>query len=220
MKKIKILKVIFDGNLKPSEVPALRGAIVEKVGRKNVLFHNHLEKGFRYKYPLIQYKTILGKPALICLDEGVDEIHKYFNKKDWDIFIGDKKLTMKIHSLSLDQFDLDVSDDLFKYRIHNWIALNQKNNQSFKRAENLVDRILILEKALTGNIISFAKGINWDITKKLQVKIIDQRYTNPVNLSGNTLIGFNVDYSANAFLPNHIGLGKGVSKGFGTVNRL
>ena len=81
VKKIKILTAIFDSELQPYEIPALRGAIAEKVGRENVIFHNHLRNdAYLYRYPLVQYKQIGGRPALVCIDYGVDEIHKYFEK--------------------------------------------------------------------------------------------------------------------------------------------
>jgi len=84
-KKIRVLSVLFDTELRASEIPAFRGAMVEKVGKKEILFHNHLPDGFRYRYPLIQYKTLGRKPAIICIEEGVDQIHKYFEKTDWSI---------------------------------------------------------------------------------------------------------------------------------------
>ncbi len=43
--KIKVFIVTFDFELKRREIPAFRAAIVEKVGRENVLFHNHMQTG-------------------------------------------------------------------------------------------------------------------------------------------------------------------------------
>jgi len=69
MKKIRILTVIFDTEIKGYEIPAFRGAVVDKVGLENIIFHNHLSGNtFLYKYPLIQYKVIRNNPAIQCID--------------------------------------------------------------------------------------------------------------------------------------------------------
>lgn len=75
MKKIRFLKIQFEGNLEPYEIPAFRGAVIEKAGRENLSFHNHAsDEQFLYGYPVIQYKTIGKNPALICLDYGIEGI--------------------------------------------------------------------------------------------------------------------------------------------------
>ncbi len=105
VKKIRILTVIFDSAIRPYEIPALRGAVVEKVGKENTIFHNHLNnQNYLYRYPLIQYKQISGKPSLVCIEYGVDEIHKFFEKPDWSVKIGERWLDMKVYKLLLNQF--------------------------------------------------------------------------------------------------------------------
>lgn len=220
MKRLKILTVVFDTEFQSWEIPALRGAIVDKVGRENILFHNHLNEGFLYKYPLIQYKTINKRPAILCLDQGVDEIHKYFEQKDWSVLIGDRQMEMKIYRLNLNQFTMQVWDKDYHYNIRNWIALNQENIHKYNGLENLSERVGFLEKTLTGNIISFAKGIDWDVDRQIKVHIKNMGLPRPVKLKGKTMLGFNLEFSSNVFLPNYIGLGKAVSTGFGVVKCL
>ncbi|MCX6252315.1 MAG: CRISPR-associated endonuclease Cas6 [Bacteroidetes bacterium] len=218
MKKIRMLRVSFDAEIKDSEVPAFRAAIIDKVGQKNVLFHHHLDQEkFLYRYPLIQYKVLQHQPTIICIDYGVDEIHKYFEKRNWNIRVNDRQLEMKISRLELNQFNLQVWNKHFEYSIHNWIALNQENLEKYNNLTALSDRIAFLEKTLTGNIISFAKGVEWTVDKQIELKILDFKEPRTVKLKTNDLIGFNVNFSTNVFLPNFIGLGKAVSKGYGIV---
>jgi len=220
MKKIRVLTVTFDTEIKEFEIPAFRGAVAEKVGRDNVLFHNHLaDSKLLYKYPLIQYKTIGRKPAIQCIDFAVDEIHKFFNKSDWSLKISDRWLDMKIHRLDLNQFTMQVWDKTFTYEIRNWIALNQENFKKYQLIENLSDKIIFLEKILIGNILSFAKGIEWNIEKPVILKIRELRDPRPVKHKSQTVMGFNLNFSTNVFLPSFLGLGKGVSLGFGVVHR-
>jgi len=218
MKKIRLLLVSFDAEIKASEVPAFRAAVIEKVGKQNTLFHHHLgDDAYLYKYPLIQYKQIRKRPTIVCVDQGVDEIHKYFEKRSWDIKVNDRWLEMKVIKLDLNQFTLQVWNRHFNYTIHNWIALNQENTEKYNNMPTLSDRISFLEKTLTGNILSFAKGVEWTVDKQIELKILNFKEPRTVKVKTNDLVGFNLDFSTNVFLPNFIGLGKGVSKGYGIV---
>lgn len=220
MKKIKLLTVTFDTEIRDFEIPAFRGAVVDKVGRDNILFHNHLDDDkLLYKYPLIQYKTINRKPAIQCIDLGVHEIHKFFEKNSWDLIISDRKLEMKILRLDMNQFTMQVWDKLFNYSIRNWIALNKQNYETYLTLDGLAEKVALLEKILTANILAFAKGINWTVDKPIIVKIKTLSETRDVKLKGRTVLGFNVMFASNVFIPKYIGLGKSVSLGFGIVTK-
>ena len=220
MKKIKLLTVTFDTEIRDFEIPAFRGAVVDKVGRDNILFHNHLDDDkLLYKYPLIQYKTINRKPAIQCIDLGVDEIHKFFEKNSWDLIISDRKLEMKILRLDMNQFTMQVWDKLFNYSIRNWIALNKQNYETYLTLDGLAEKVALLEKILTANILAFAKGINWTVDKTIIVMIKTLSETRDVKLKGRTVLGFNVMFASNVFIPKYIGLGKSVSLGFGIVTK-
>lgn len=220
-KKIRVLQVVFDTEIKAYEIPAFRGAIVKKVGLENILYHNHLNgNGFLYKYPLIQYKIIKRHPAIICVDYGVDEIHKFFENQDWSIKISDRWLDMKIEHLNMNQFTMNVWDKMFRYNIKNWIALNAENYQKYQELEGIVEQTQFLEKKLVGNILSFAKGIEWTVENEIKLNITKILDTRLVNLKGQKLSGFNLDFKTNIFLPNYIGLGKSVSLGYGNVTEL
>lgn len=100
MKKLKTLFVQFDNELLAHQIPAFRGAIIEKVGRENLLFHQHKnDTEVLYQYPLIQYKSIGHKPSIFCLGDGADEMHKLFQFKKWDINLSGRPYELKIHRL-------------------------------------------------------------------------------------------------------------------------
>lgn len=220
LKKIRILNVQFDTEIKAYEIPAFRGAIIKKVGQENVLFHNHLnDSQFLYRYPQIQYKQINRKPTIVCIDYGVDEIHKFFEQRDWSLNISGRTLDMKISDLRLNEFTMQVWDKKWNYSIINWIALNQENYKKYMQIESLAEKIEQLENLLIANIMSFAKGIQWTIEKPVELKIKEIKRTKPVKLKQKRVLAFDVDFNTNVFLPNYIGLGKSVSLGFGTVRQ-
>jgi len=224
---LKLLRVHFDVEIAPYEVAAFRGAIIEKVGIENDLFHNHLNEGgkidetedpkFAYRYPRIQYKRIGKQPVILCVGEGVDEIHKFFEKSNWDIRLGKDVLEMRIAKLDLNQFEMKISERLSSYSIRNWVALNQQAYNQYQKLDGIVEKIAFLEKKLIGNILAFAKGIGWHIEEKIELKITDLPQMQLISYKKQKLQTFNLDFKTNVFIPQYIGLGAKTSVGMGTV---
>ena len=220
MKRIRYLTVRFDTDLYDYELPAFRGAIVDLVGPEHTLFHNHLPaEGFLYRYPVIQYKCLGGNPVIICLDEGVDEIHHVFTRQEWTVKLGERPLTLAIKDMRINQFTLQAWEHSFPFRIRNWLALNQKNYDTYRQLTGLADRVTFLEHVLTGNILSMAKGLDWRIEREVKVQISDVSPLRWLKFKDQLLAGFDAEFATNVFLPDFIGLGKGVSIGFGVVTR-
>jgi hypothetical protein len=220
MKKIKTLFVQFDDNLAAWQIPAFRGAIIEKVGRENFLFHQHnADNGLIYQYPVIQYKSIQQKPSLLCLGEGVDEIHKFFGLRNWDVVIQGEKHILKIHRLDLNNITVNVWEKRFNYSIQNWLALNAENYRRYQVLDNYPEKIQMLKRTLTGNMLSFAKGIEWRIDKPVQVQIQELKGEKVIRYKGIPLFAFDLNFNCNISLPNYLGLGKSASHGFGIVRQ-
>ncbi|TAD87438.1 MAG: hypothetical protein EAY75_06170, partial [Bacteroidetes bacterium] len=221
MKPIRTLLVTFANDIGSAPIAAFRGAVIEKVGRENPLFHNHLgDDQYIYKYPLIQYKKIGHQPGIFCMDEGVDDIHKLFGHRNWTIDLLGQPLTLKVDRLDMKTTNLNVWQKTFDYTLWNWQALNEANWNRYRTLESMVEKIGMLEKILTGNILSFAKGIGWQIDQPVKVVIRDVKLERNSRMKDITVRTFAVDFRCNVFLPDFMGLGKGVSKGFGTVRQL
>lgn len=221
MKRVRILNVRFDTEIRAWEIPAFRGAIAGKTGEDNLLFHNHLPNGgLFYGYPLIQYKQIHRKPAIMCIDHGVEEIHKYFQNESWDLRISGRRLDMRIDHLQMNQFTMQVWEEMFRYKLRNWIALNAENYKKYSELARAADKIALLERVLKGNILSFAKGIGWHVEREVLVELEDIPEPKSVTHKKNKLMAYDLHFRTNVFLPDYIGLGKGVSMGFGMVNSI
>ncbi|MCP4111265.1 MAG: CRISPR-associated endonuclease Cas6 [Desulfobacteraceae bacterium] len=219
--KIKMLMVIFDFKIERREIPAFRAAVVEKVGRENTLFHNHLEQQqFLYGYPLIQYKTVRGNPAIICINEGSEEILKFFKQVDWDLLIHGKKVETEIRNISFDYVHCGILSEQLRYRINNWFALNKSNFANFIELDNDRDKIEFLQRILIGNILTFAKGIEWNIDGQIKLIIPALPKRRFFSFKDHQMVGFDLDFITNIALPNSVGLGKSVSRGFGMIGRI
>lgn len=220
MKRIRYLTVRFEADIEAYELPAFRGAVIEKAGREHLPFHNHLgDEGFLYGYPVIQYKRVGRNPALVCVDYGVDEVHHFFSQRDWEIRLGERPLKLGIRSLQLEQYTLQVWEKSFRYRLFNWLALSQENYVRYQQLTDDLARTSFLETILTGNILSFAKGVNWDVDRPISLRIDEVLKSKIVPYKRQKMLAFDVLFRCNVFLPDHLGLGKGVSLGFGTVTQ-
>jgi hypothetical protein len=218
LKKIKYLTIQFNNEIEPWELPAFRGAVIAKAGNDHILFHNHLnDREFLYGYPVIQYKRIGKCPMLVCLDYGTDEVHHFFSSGNLSVKIGEREVKLEVGKLNMDQINLQVWEKTFNFRIRNWIALNQENYQKYAGIKDELSKTEFLEGILKANIISFAKGVKWDIDKQISLRIDKIVSEKQVPYKKIRLSGFDIEFRTNVFLPDFVGLGKGVSLGFGTV---
>lgn len=221
LKNIRFLKVQFDVDIEGWEIPAFRGAVIKKAGEQHITFHNHInDNEVIYRYPVIQYKRIGRHPALICVDFGVDEVHHFFNNRNLDIEVSGRKLCLQVSHLKMDRYNLQVWEKSFSMHISQWLALNQDNYAKYMATSDELSRLTLLENTLKANIISFAKGIGWDVDRPISLRIDSIEKVRPVTFKEQKLLAFDVTFRTNVFLPDYLGLGKGVSLGFGTVRQI
>lgn len=216
----KIVTILSGMPISFEEIPFLRGAILEKVKTANVLFHDHLDNGFRYSYPLIQYKTINGKAAIVAIAEGAKAIKEILPYMNTEVRIGDRRCNISLNDVITDVANVCVTDEQHSYSIHRWLPFNQDNYAEYKRLDSISLKVEMLQRLMTGNILSFAKGIGIYLSSKVDVNIIDIKAVRQYRFKNVLMQGFDVKVNANVVLPINIGLGKGVSIGFGVINEL
>ncbi len=220
MPNIRVIKITFDTQLGSNEIPAFRGAVIDIVGREHVIFHNHLDTNrFHYAYPMVQYQSQGNKAGIVCIQEGVDEIHNFFVKNTGGIRIGREARSLFVENIKINRFEVDVRETQFSYSLANWLPLNEKNYPAYLQLDGVTEKVQFLEKILVGNILSFAKGIQWTVTRLIDLKITDLPRMRPAKRKGQHLLAFDISFKTNVFLPFDIGLGKGASVGFGTVTK-
>ncbi len=204
----------------PSIGHKLRGYFGNLFREHSPLLHNHLEDGtFVFRYPLVQYKVINKTPYLVGLGEGAELLASLFLQVKELRLEGKNYLlhTKKIQSLL---WQPKVGQDLYSYDFRTlWMALNRKNYLVYLR-ENETDRKQHLTGILIGNILSFLKGINVHLRpdQRLLAQLrIDQHQT---QFKDQKMLAFSGQFTANILLPDFIGLGKAVSRGYGAIQRV
>lgn len=220
MQKIPILLIRFANNIRFSELPLFRGAIIDKVSHELTLFHNHTDDGLRYQYPLIQYKRINSKAVIVCIGNGTEEIGNFFANADFNLKIGEREEQFEIEAVKADQWIVQTWDHQFTYTLRKWLPLNQENYSQYQQLTGLADKIQLLERILTGNILSMCTGLNVHLDKQVQCQITDILATNTYRFKGVQLQGFDIRFTTNVYLHDYIALGKAVSHGFGVVKQM
>lgn len=206
-----------DLRLKTRDAHKLRGYFGNLFKEHSPLLHNHFTDGtLRYAYPLVQYKVIRGIPFLVGLDEGGELLIQLFLKIkelniDGDIYpVLSKNIETRIVTI-------EDTDKLFEYRFETlWMALNETNYRKYMDT-NQDGKQKLLQAILKGNILSFYKGIRFWAKQNIMLKLnVEEHYT---QFKGQKMIAFNGSFICNALLPDYIGLGKSVSRGFGSITK-
>ncbi len=221
MDKTKLLLIRFQNGIYNSQIEAFRGAVINTLEDKDVLFHNHLPNGdgYRYAYPLIQYKRINRKAALLCFGEGVDTIGKMFLDTDFEFNLNGDIQTFALDNIKAYNFLIQIWNYMFHYRIRKWMPLNQSNYEKYMQFEGVAEKTTFLENILVGNILSFAKGLGIYFEQQVTCKITWLSEPAISRYKGVKVSLFDVEFKTNVSIPDFAGLGKGVSIGYGTVTR-
>lgn len=220
MNKQRTLLVKFKNEISQWELPLFRGAVIASMEHANILFHNHIGDNYRYSYPLIQYKRISKHPSIVCINEGADVIGEFFNDFPNEVTLSDKSVNLEIGNVKASTFLIQIWDSSFVYTICKWLPFNQKNYAEFSKLAGTSERTLYMERILTGNILSMAKGLGITFEKHVEVKITKLEDMQHVVHKGVKMQSYDVEFITNVSLPNYIGLGKGVSMGYGMVVRI
>jgi len=214
--KTMLLKMESDQPIKEDSAK-LRGFFANKFNNY-LLLHNHLGKNkFLYQYPRIQYKTVNHAKIILGLAEGVDVLQSIYNQYDQIVLDGH---TYQIFSkeISLKIEDFGISSENTKYEfIMPWFALNDENYQRYKNY-NYSERTEQLRSILIRNIMAIAKTFQYFVDSKIIINT-NLKETS-IKFKGKDVIGFLGTFQVNFKLPNYIGLGKSVSRGFGTIKKI
>ena len=175
-------------------------------------FHHHDDNP--YRYPLIQYKKIRNKLSVIGINDYASMVQKIASIDH--ITLPSKKV--KIMSIKFNTKKYTIKEIFTKYTfVSPWIALNGSNFNAYKKLERNLQREF-LENILVGNLLSTLKGIGINTKYHIQTNI--GMFTPTSVLCHNTqFLAFKLNFATNVEIPNLIGLGKSVSKGFGAIQR-
>lgn len=216
--EIDILILKLENNLiNRRDIPKLRGFIADKYPQY-VELHNHIgNDAYRYGYPMIQYKTIYKTPALIAINEAIKVLTELsFDLKEIDINGDIKNINEKKFIIKKEKFG--ISEKPIKYLFESpWMALNQNNYKKYL-SQNEKGKNEILIKILVGNLLSVSKSLSYFIQERVNAELDLTQCT--VNFKNQAMIAFKGNFKTNFYIPDYLGLGKSVSRGFGVIKKI
>lgn len=224
--------------LRTRDAHKLRGYFGELFREHSPLLHNHLEADdsgegavkFRYAYPLVQYKVLDRVPTLVGLGEGAGLLTQLFlqmreisirsdaSGQDGEL----EHFPVLSKHIRHEQAPLGMADDLIEYRFETlWMALNQDNYRDY-RGYSEAEQQAQLKRVLTSQLLALFRefGVWLEPHERIMVRLgrfgvpMQERTT---QFKNQTMVAFTGHFLTNVILPNGIGLGKAVSRGFGTV---
>lgn len=207
--------------LRTRDAHKLRGYFGELFREHSPLLHNHYEDGtFKYAYPLVQYKVLQKTPTLVGLNEGASLLTQLFLKiRELDIDRNGAREHFAVLSKHIrhEQAPIGLSDDLHRYRFETlWMALNQANFQDYRQRDT-VEQQAQLKRVLINQILNLFRevGIWLQPHERVMVSLdVEERAT---QFKNQTMVAFTGGFTTNVILPDGLGLGKAVSRGFGSI---
>jgi len=216
---LKTLTLKLESDKKITEnAHQLRGFFAAKFN-EYVLLHQHKAGKFVYSYPLIQYKMIDSIPTIISIDEGTEVLKEIYDGYD-SLKLGKKEYKIYERQIIIKEQMFGVSDSIYEYQfLTPWLALNEKNYEKYIKFGTWEKKKILLAKVLIGNIISMSKSLGYTVLESIKANILKLKEVK-TSLKGVPMLGFLGDFSVNFEIPDYFGIGKSVSRGFGTVKRV
>ena len=184
---------------------------------KNELIVPMLNGSNRYKflYPRVQVKILNEQIYIIGLKEGlipVISIAEKVKKLDFG------NITFDVESFELleSKNDFISTKQVITYSfLTPWIALNHMNQGMYKKS-NRTEKHLFLNKLIGQNIVFLANELNLSLEKNIYTKL-EISELSPKKVDEKNWGSFEGGFKTNCILPNYIGLGNGITRGFGSI---
>ncbi len=215
--------------LRTRDAHKLRGYFGELFREHSPLLHNHLEAEqgedgvkYRYAYPLVQYKVLDRVPTLVGAGEGAGLLAQLFLHMR-ELRIDNEDFPVLSKHIRHEQATLGMADDLIDYRFETlWMALNQANYRDYRQYSE-AEQQAQLKRVLTSQILATFREFGLWLEPHERVLVRLGRVGVPVEehktqFKNQPMVAFSGGFTTNVLLPNGLGLGKAVSRGFGTVS--
>jgi hypothetical protein len=154
-------------------------------------------------------------PTVVGINEGAEVLKDIYDRYD-EINLNGNIYEIVERGISVKNAEFGLSDELISYRfVTPWLALNQENFEKYNRSDREI-KDEMLRKTLTGNLLSASKGLGYVVPDNIRLDIGSKKNV-MCTVKGVRFVGFFGEFIANFEIPDYFGLGKSVSRGYGTV---
>jgi len=169
----------------------------------------------QFLYPRVQVKILNEQIYIIGIHEGVDPVLSIAEKFEMFDF---GNITFEVQDCDIENVDKQFipSSRLVRYRfITPWVALNHMTGGKYKFLTNQ-EKPSYLNRLLGQNIIFLANELGINLEDNIFTKVkVPSLFPRPVD--DNKWGAFMGEFKINFVLPNYIGVGNGITRGFGTI---
>ena len=162
-------------------------------------------------------KMINNVPTVIGINEGAEVLKKIYDEYQ-EIRLGANTYQIVERGIALKDEEFGISDKIRSYEFATpWLALSQENYKRFYTLKGKEERDEFVRKILIGNIISMSKSLGYEILA--QIKCDTDLHFQKDRLKDVSVMTFTGKFLVNFLIPDYLGLGKSVSRGFGAVKQ-
>jgi hypothetical protein len=170
---------------------------------------------FIHRYPVVQYKRIDDVPTVIGINEGADTLLE-ISRKSTEILPG---VTITGTGAGLLEEAFGISDTPRSYEFATpWLGLNQENYRKFFKLKGKPERDVFIRKMLAASIATMAKTLNCPVPAPVSCEV-NLHFTKE-RLDGVSVMSFTGKFQADFLIPDYLGIGKSVGRGFGAVRQV
>jgi Cas6b C-terminal domain/Cas6b N-terminal domain len=180
--------------------------------------HQNNAAGFIHRYPALQCKQLKGDLITIGISQGASCLCQIAHDK---VTLGTGENTCRITAsdLAIRPEPFGIADTVFTYEfLTPWLALNQQHAKKFYDLKGKQQRDVFMQNLLTSQLISLSKSLDYDMISQIccEAKVRFRRE----RIDRENVMVFFGKFRTNLCIPDHLGIGRSVSQGYGTIKRI
>ena len=169
----------------------------------------------KYLYPRVQVKILNEQIYIIGIKEGVNPVLSLIDNIRLFNF-GNITINIEKYDIEENKDQFITTEKLLRYKfITPWIALNKSTGGKYRFLTDQ-EKPLFLNQLLGKNLLFIAKELGFDIKNKIFTKVSINNLI-PEKIDENGWGAFTGEFKTNFLIPSYIGLGNGITRGFGTL---
>ncbi len=169
----------------------------------------------KYLYPRVQVKILNEQIYIIGIKEGVEPVISLVDNVSSFNF-GNITINIEKYEIEENIAQFKITEKLYRYKfITPWIALNKSTGGKYRFLGDQ-EKPLFLNKLLGQNLLFIAKELGEEVKTKIYTKVVVEN-NNPEKIDDNGWGAFTGEFKTNFIIPNYIGLGNGITRGYGAL---
>jgi hypothetical protein len=193
----------------------VKGVLMRKFHDKKIVPMLNGTYRDKFLYPRIQVKILNEQIYFVATAEGVEPIKDILSSLD-SLDFGNITFEVSDKEIEEEKDYLKPLSKLLSYRfVTPWIALNQATGKHYRNLKN-EERTDYLNNLIGQNIVFISREMGIELENNIFTKV-KLASLFPKNIDENNWGGFEGEFETNFILPNYIGLGNGITRGYGTI---